>query len=74
MGIVFGIIGFLFLFLIFMFDFWISPKDVKGLWKKLKELGLSPKKSVMVVLVILIALFLGWMLFNILIGRLHVEL
>lgn len=70
MGVfIIGLIAFLILFLIFMLNFGILPRDIKGLWVELGSFGLSRNIKIMLVIGIIIALFLGWMLYNVLTGK-----
>jgi hypothetical protein len=67
--IIFGLIAFFILFLIFMLNFGILPRDIKELWVELGSFGLSRNIKIMLVIGILIALFLGWMLYKVLTGK-----
>lgn len=69
MGIIVGLIAFLILFLIFMLNFGILPRDIKDLWVEIERSGLSRNKNIMILIGILIALFLLWMLYNFLSGK-----
>lgn len=70
MGFIFGIIAFFFiLFLIFMLNFGILPRDIKELWGELGSFGLSRNIKILLVIGIFIALFLGWMLYKVLTGK-----
>lgn len=69
MGIIVGLIAFLILFFLSMLNFGILPRDIKGLWVELGRNGLSRKIKIMLVIGIFIALFLGWILYKILIGK-----
>lgn len=69
MGIIVGLIAFLILFLIFMLNFGILPRDIKDLWVEIERSGLSRNKNITILIGILIALFLVWMLYNFLSGK-----
>ncbi|NRF96307.1 hypothetical protein HQN89_36770 [Paenibacillus frigoriresistens] len=68
-GIIVGQIAFLILFLIFMLNFGILPRDIKGLWVELGSFGLSRNIKIFLVIGIFIALFLGWILYKVLTGK-----
>lgn len=68
-GIIFGLIAFFILFLIFMLNFGILPRDIKELWGELGSFGMSRNIKILLVIGIFIALFLVWMLYKVLTGK-----